>query len=71
MEGKFPAPWRGEIHSLFVRISPLISFIAAPRVLGSIEAITIVTRGVSRWRELAGRSIGAQTWFPIMWIALQ
>ena len=31
---------------MFVRISPLISFIAAPKVLGSIEATTIVTRGV-------------------------
>ena len=30
---------------MFVRISPLISFIAAPRVLGSMKATTIVTRG--------------------------
>ena len=30
---------------MFVRISPLISFIAAPEVLGSMEATTIVTRG--------------------------
>jgi hypothetical protein len=29
-----------------VHIEPLISFIAAPRVLGSMKATTIVTRGV-------------------------
>ena len=29
---------------MFVRISPLISFIAAPKVLGSMEATTIVPR---------------------------
>ena len=33
-----------------VHIEPLISFIAAPRVLGSMKATTIVTRG-----ELKGR----------------
>jgi hypothetical protein len=31
---------------MIVRNVPLISFIAAPRVLGSKEATTIVTRGV-------------------------
>jgi hypothetical protein len=30
---------------MIVRNVPLISFIAAPRVLGSKEATTIVTRG--------------------------
>jgi hypothetical protein len=37
---------------MFVRISPLISFIAAPRVLGSMEATTIVTRGGCRTRRI-------------------
>jgi glutamate dehydrogenase/leucine dehydrogenase len=31
---------------MIVRNVPLISFIAAPRVIGSKEATTIVTRGV-------------------------
>src|SRR5690606_238398 len=31
-----------------VHIEPLISFIAAPRVLGSMKATTIVTRGGTR-----------------------
>ena len=30
---------------MFVRIVPLLSFIAVPKVLGSIEATSIVTRG--------------------------
>ena len=32
---------------MFVRIVPLQSFIATPKVLGSIKATTIVTRGDS------------------------
>jgi hypothetical protein len=33
---------------MIVRNVPLISFIAAPRVLGSKEATTIVTRGATQ-----------------------
>jgi len=36
---------------MFVHISPLISFIAVPEVLGSMDATTIVTRGERELRR--------------------
>ena len=59
-----------------VRISPLISFITAPEVLGSMEATTIVTRGSGdllihdwRCRQLLASRLSLLRWFDATAIA--